>query len=236
MTFFLKIKTTHKLSYQNYLKHVYEILERDMLGFSIYLISFLFLVSIIYLYLSKQKNFFFISIIVILIPLLIPFFQNSLAPARIFITFYFFYMCLILLPLENYLSKFNKNKIILVSFLLQTIFAGHVLSKMPFEKYSENSEDLSLKILSNDKNYFFCSDRNDPLIPTLLKYYQTKLEIKNISINKLNKKNCNFLDYNNYDWVLIDQKIDITENQIHLKLVTDEFNVYSVNYNLIKIK
>ena len=70
----------------------------------------------------------------------------------------------------------------------------------------------------------------------MLKYYQTKLEIKNISINKLNKKNCNFLDYNNYDWVLIDQKIDITENQIHLKLVTDEFNVYSVNYNLIKIK
>ncbi len=234
--FLLKIKTTDELSYLNYFKHIFEILERDMLGLSIYFISFLFLISIIYLYFSKQKNLFVISIILILIPLLIPFFQNSIAPARIFIIFYFFYMCLILLPLENYLSKFNKNKIILISLLLQVIFGGHVLSKMPHEKYSENAEDLSLKILSNNKNYFFCSDKNDPLIPTLLKYYQTKFKIKNILINKLNKKNCNFLDYNNYDWVLIDKKIDITENQIHLKLVTDEFNVYSVNYNLIKIK
>ena len=64
-------------------------------------------------------------------------------------------MCLILLPLENYLSKFNKNKIILISFLLQIIFVDTYYQKMPHEKYSEYSEDLSLKILSNNKNYFF---------------------------------------------------------------------------------
>ena len=63
-------------------------------------------------------------------------------------------MCLILLPLENYLSKFNKNKIILIS-LYYNYICGHVLSKMPHEKYSEYSEDLSLKYFLITKLFFF---------------------------------------------------------------------------------
>ena len=57
--FLLKIKTTHKFSYQNYLNHVYEILERDMLGFSIYLISFFILGKYYLSIFIKTKKFFF---------------------------------------------------------------------------------------------------------------------------------------------------------------------------------
>lgn len=236
LDFLLKIKTTNSLNYSNYFKHLIEILERDIFGVNILVILFLFLISFFYLYYSKQKNLLYIAVIIFFIPLLIPYFQDSIAPGRIYIAFYFFSICLIFLPFQNYLNKFSKYSVIFFGLILQILIGGYFLSKMPLEQYSKNSEDLSLKLLSNDKNYLFCSDKEDPLIPTLLKYYQNKFKFENVVISKLKKKNCSFGDFTNYDWVLIDQEIDITKDKVYLKLVTEKFNVYSVKHKTVRTK
>ena len=115
---------------------------------------------------------------------------------------------------------------------MQILLITNFSLKMPLEKYSKGIEQFSLKILSDSQKYLFCSNNVDPLIPTLLDYYKKKHGYKKIQIIKVKKNFCNYEDYKNYDWVLIEKEIDFTMKNSSLKFSTDFWNSYSKKHKI----
>ena len=196
------------------------ILENEIFGNSIYVVLFTILISFVLAIKYNKLLEFFIVFIVILLSIFLPLIIKSVAPGRTLILVYLLTPILIFLPTKKIFHKISKKAMFLICFFIQFILTLNILNNIPSEKYSLKAERISNQILLKNGNYFSCSNLFDPLFL----YYKIK---SGIEINKLilsNTVKCDIALIDNYDWIIIDKKRDLSSSKPDYESLT--WNIY----------
>ena len=194
------------LDFKFYTQNIITILENNVFGISIIYIIILLTLSLYYSFKFKKLKVYIILFSIIIITIFLPFMTKTIAPGRTLILVYMLTPILLVLPTSRILKKVNKKKILVVCFFIQIILTLNIYNKMPAEKYSLDAEHLSSKILIQNGKYYSCSNLFDPLFL----YFAIKTEIKISKLDLSNDLICDADKIENYDWIIIDKKRDMT--------------------------
>ena len=190
-----------------YLIKIKTIIEDEIFGVSIFIILFFLILSFYFSTKIKKSKEFLGLFLIVVISLFLPYLTMAIAPGRSLNLVYLFGLIIIFLPAKIVTEKISKKNLIILCLSIQVMLSFNILRNMPVEKYSTNAEIYTIKILKNNKNYYFCSNYYDPLFL----YYKIKNRVQINEIKLSKNEFCNIDNINGYDWVVIDKKRDLSQ-------------------------
>lgn len=216
-----KINLVDNLFYTN---EILKNITNDFLGLNFNLTILFVTLSLFISFFTKKSKKYILLFLIFFGQFLLHFFHQDIAPLRVFVLNYFLFYYLIFFSISDRINKISKKILLCFCIMLQFILAFAIHNKLPYEKYSIYAELYSTKILKNNGKYLLCSNLFDPL----LIFYIKKYNFQNIVVHLTKEKNCSFKKNNDYDWVVIDKKRDVT-NKVEVTFESSIWNFYKMN-------